>query len=269
MNNVYNEKIKLNDAKIIAINYAHEHPWTKIKSHAHNFWQAEYIKCGERKYIIEGKEILHGAGDFIFIPPGKIHSSTVLAAELEQFNLKFNFNDTTRLISNIGNDKLLFTDKKRVESILHQMVEENSIQKPHYAIILKALIIELLIIIFRTVKDNVNPEYVSFAWSGKIKKAKEHILLNYREIDSVDCLIKVAGMKRTLFYSEFKRVTGYTPINYLNKIKIDKAADFISQKEISLKNIANRVGFEDIYYFHRMFKKIKGISPGKYRQLNH
>jgi Transcriptional regulator containing an amidase domain and an AraC-type DNA-binding HTH domain len=65
----------------------------------------------------------------------------------------------------------------------------------------------------------------------------------------------------------FKEETGESPINYLIKIRLEKAKDILQSKDSgSIKNIANQVGYEDVYHFSKLFKKYYGVSPLYYRK---
>ena len=67
----------------------------------------------------------------------------------------------------------------------------------------------------------------------------------------------------------FKEETGESPINYLIKIRLEKAKDILLKDvNSSIKNIANQVGYEDAYHFSKLFKKYYGISPLHYRKRN-
>ncbi len=67
------------------------------------------------------------------------------------------------------------------------------------------------------------------------------------------------------FSKVFKHRTGYSPIEYLNHLKVQKACYLLqfSDKRISL--ISYDLGFEDQYYFSRLFKEHMGVSPSSYR----
>ena len=63
----------------------------------------------------------------------------------------------------------------------------------------------------------------------------------------------------------FKRMTGKTPIEYLNEYRIEKAARKLRLTDMSVTDVAFSSGFSDLSYFIKTFKRIKGVSPGKYR----
>lgn len=68
-------------------------------------------------------------------------------------------------------------------------------------------------------------------------------------------------------YSEiFREKTGYSPIHYFIKLKIQKSCQFLYFTDLSIKEICAEVGFTDPYYFSRIFKKIIGVPPSKYKE---
>ncbi len=64
----------------------------------------------------------------------------------------------------------------------------------------------------------------------------------------------------------FKTRTGYTPIDFYLKLKIQRACQYLDMTDLTLKQIAGQVGFSDPYYFSRMFRKIVGMAPSDYRK---
>lgn len=68
------------------------------------------------------------------------------------------------------------------------------------------------------------------------------------------------------FIHLFKQVTGYSPIDYYMRLKIQRACQYLDLTDYSVKEISKNVGIEDPYYFSRMFSKIMGQSPSDYRK---
>ena len=67
------------------------------------------------------------------------------------------------------------------------------------------------------------------------------------------------------FASVFKKNTGFSIIEYFNQLKTQKACQYLQFTDLRINEIANRLGIEDAHYFSRMFTKIVGTSPNKYR----
>ncbi|MEH7013149.1 AraC family transcriptional regulator [Neobacillus niacini] len=63
----------------------------------------------------------------------------------------------------------------------------------------------------------------------------------------------------------FKKQTGYTPIDYYLRLKIQRACQYLDLSDWTVKEICIQLGFNDPYYFSRLFRKIMGLSPSKYR----
>ena len=67
------------------------------------------------------------------------------------------------------------------------------------------------------------------------------------------------------FSKIFKEQTGFNFSQYLNKLRIEKSKSLLRNSRLPLVDIAGMVGYEDQSYFTKVFKKITGNSPGKYR----
>ncbi|GJM64438.1 AraC family transcriptional regulator [Persicobacter diffluens] len=83
---------------------------------------------------------------------------------------------------------------------------------------------------------------------------------------SLDELAENACLSPSYYSSEFKRKTGKTPIDYLTHLRIQEACQLLDHTSLRIKEISNKVGFEDPFYFSRVFKNVMGLSPKEYRK---
>ena len=79
-------------------------------------------------------------------------------------------------------------------------------------------------------------------------------------INSVD-IARTINLSPFHFYSVFKKKTGFTPIEYFNHLKVQKACQYLLFSDLRIKEIAYQLGIDDPYYFSRLFRKVMGTSP--------
>ncbi|WP_114418602.1 AraC family transcriptional regulator [Marinospirillum perlucidum] len=84
----------------------------------------------------------------------------------------------------------------------------------------------------------------------------------------LDSLAATAGLSRYHFIARYKQMTGQTPIQHYLHMKIERACYLLDSGESSIRSIAEQLGYEDSYYFSRLFKKVMGVSPANYRRVN-
>lgn len=84
----------------------------------------------------------------------------------------------------------------------------------------------------------------------------------------LDSLAATAGLSRYHFIARYKKLTGETPIQHYLHMKIERACYLLDTGELSISAVAEQLGYEDSYYFSRLFKKVMGVSPSSYRRVN-
>ncbi len=82
---------------------------------------------------------------------------------------------------------------------------------------------------------------------------------------SVAQVSRECGLSEVSFRAMFEKVMGVKPIEYLTKLKIDKAIRLLSVGGFKMEEIAEQVGYCDAKYFATVFKKVVGVSPRRYR----
>ncbi|MBE6589313.1 MAG: helix-turn-helix domain-containing protein [Ruminococcaceae bacterium] len=91
---------------------------------------------------------------------------------------------------------------------------------------------------------------------------------NYTSHITLSALSKVSGFNEKYLCRFFKEQTSYTPIDYINRLRVEKAADDMLNHRLSVTEAAFANGFNDSAYFSKVFRKIKGISPTAFKRSN-
>lgn len=81
-------------------------------------------------------------------------------------------------------------------------------------------------------------------------------------------LAQRVNLSKYHFSAKYKAITGQSPIQHFLHLKMEHACYLLDISGNSIKEISRNLGYEDSYYFSRLFKKIIGVSPRQYRQLN-
>ena len=100
---------------------------------------------------------------------------------------------------------------------------------------------------------------------SKHKTVLDHIDNNLSAGLKLSSLAKLVNMPNYELSRRFKHDTGYPLKNYINRKIFASANAMILENSLLIKEIAEKLGFRDEYYFNRFFFKMAGISPGKYR----
>lgn len=117
-------------------------------------------------------------------------------------------------------------------------------------------------------------KYISFVFDfNDIKhvdvmfKIIDYIKEHYHEKISLDSICEYVFLSKSYLSKIFKEEIGCNFTVYINKIRCEKSKAFLLDNKLSIVDIASLVGFEDQSYFTKTFKKIVGVSPGKFREL--
>lgn len=100
-----------------------------------------------------------------------------------------------------------------------------------------------------------------------IDRAQTWIKERYHQELSMEQAADYVNLNPFYFSKLFKKHVGETFIDYLTRLRINKAKDLIGREELSLKEVCYEVGYNDPNYFSRVFKKVTGITPSEYRNF--
>jgi len=100
-----------------------------------------------------------------------------------------------------------------------------------------------------------------------ITEAKHYIQQHYQEALRLEDVSTAVGFNATYFSTLFKKETGQNFMDYLTELRVSKAKELLCGEELSVQDVAEQVGYRDLKYFSRLFKKLTGVSPSDYKKL--
>ena len=239
-----------------------------------NNWHFDNIKIGYEKfyYVTEGECVFEIDGikynakpKQLFLLPSK--STQSLYTENNQIVKKYwfhcnlycskqNFTDLIKLPVFIDVD-----DPEYVEYLFQSILAKNSDTTITAKIEQKADILKLLSYYLRL----SNHSDKTFHSDNRIAYVISYIEENLEKKLTLNELSKMLNFHPGYFVRFFKESIGFTPLEFIQKKRIDHAQKLLLDEDLSVQEISTRVGFSDSHYFSRYFKKTTGFSPTEYR----
>ncbi len=103
------------------------------------------------------------------------------------------------------------------------------------------------------------------SWPMKIQEATENMEKNYEHIQSLEEIAEFVGLSKYHFTRIFRKATGYSPIEYLTKIRMEQAVKLLRHTDLSIDEIAREIGYSNGSYFIKVFRQWIGFPPGEFR----
>ena len=100
-----------------------------------------------------------------------------------------------------------------------------------------------------------------------VKRCEEWMLENYTDTDAIRQVVAQAEVPERTLKRRFKTATGSSLIEYLQNLRIEESKRLLEQGNLPIEDISETVGYLDISFFRRLFKRLTGLTPGKYRRM--
>ncbi len=107
---------------------------------------------------------------------------------------------------------------------------------------------------------------ISGNYADTFKSLRMEIYRNPDKYTSADAMAKFIGLSRSRFSVVYKELFGVSPKADLINARISKASYLLSSEALSLEEISEECGYQNIYHFIRQFRDVMGITPAKYRK---
>lgn len=291
-------EIRVNDAIIDWVDIVIEQTGSsgKCPPHAHTWYEFNYVLSGRMQTRFIDQDVMVHDGEFFLLPPGMTHSHVYFRDNPhEGICLRWRFRplsgekvteeQTTRMDSRHGSvagadqgfhhrlSRLkdwppgAYRDNYGIRPLLIQLFDEAGTgRSPLYLQLLLVQFLEILTRIPAAAElSSLEPGRARDALVRKV----EIYLEDFRgERLNVEELAASLHMSYGHLSRLYKLKTGRTIIEEMNRIRLAKACELLLQPSLLIKEVAERSGFPDIYYFSKAFKKKYGISPQEYRKQN-
>lgn len=255
----------------------------EFDEHWHEHLEWIYIVEGSAQIQVDTTFITLHQGEFAFINSCQLHSAlpledstTIFAVVFNEALLRNNGLDSTeiRYFSPILSQRLQMPNflnanepiTAKIREAFTRLIHEFETKLNGYELFIKAELFRIFGLIIRHYHPThfhpsaQHPRFHDF--TELLKYLREH----YQSTITVKAMSELMNMSPNHFCKVFKKLTGKTLIEYLHIIRVNEAERLLTQSEHTIADIADEVGFGDITYFGRIFKKLKNQTPSQYKK---
>jgi len=100
-----------------------------------------------------------------------------------------------------------------------------------------------------------------------VRKCENWLSQHYREIDAIKQIVSMLLVPERSLKRRFKAATGDTLIEYLQNLRIEESKRLLEQDSLPIEEVSAEIGYMDVSFFRRLFKRLTGLSPGQYRNM--
>lgn len=249
--------------------------------HTHDHIEISIILEGVARYALDdGEKILH-AGDIIVF---NHHTSHGVIID-KQKNLVDIHIGVDCLIGSVADIKDITEkgyvilkaskNKKALFKLCEAMNDEVTEKNVDSALMLQSYILQLFVYMAREFslnEEETNTVSKTLSYPDKhmvVQLIMSYISENYMNDITLDMFAKNMYLSQVYISKIFKEATGYSPINYLIKVRLAKAKELLEEDDLPIKVISRKVGYEDAYHFSKLFKKYYGYPPSEAKKKAH
>lgn len=255
----------------------HSRLGTVIECHWHENFEILYFERGEAVIYCNSRPIKVGPGELVIINSNDVHYCENLSSHLVyyvvEFDLSFLHSNQldlcqTKYMIPLVQNRILFCNQIEQDSKLlgevRELVSEYYRQELGYELAVKAYIYRILVMLLRYYAEQTISETEKDRQRkvlDRLTPVLEYIDSHFTEKLSLGQLAAMANMSSHYFCRLFKNLTGKSPTEYINHLRLNKAAILLRDSTLNITEVALSVGFNDSNYFSRQFKKYKQVSP--------
>lgn len=229
-------------------------------------FQLLYILKGKMTFTIGEKDYIASEGTlFFYFPRQPQYYYYKLVDSPEVYWLHFSGAGIREHLAYLGfQENTLYPVgfKNEYTLIFDKIIKELQLRRAHFSQLTDLYGLELLTQFSRSILEagsQINYQ------NGQIQNIIELINKDISNTRSINEYAKMCNMSTCWFINCFKAYTGLTPQQYITGIRIIKARELLSFSSLNVNEIATIVGYDNPFYFSRIFKKNTGVSPQGYK----
>ncbi len=249
----------------------------------HNEYQIQYIFRGERYFFSDGTCYRMSPGTITFIDKARIAKTNIIGGkyhdrlliELKESALEplcaalgmdlKGFYETHHGVYQVGENPVVQETIAEIERIA-ALADEDLTGARIKLQVLRIMIEHCAWENTRIGKFDESGVQSHINKQKRVHQVADYIAANYDSIASVSDLAAHFYMSKAYLCRIFKEVTNFTISEYINLYRISASREYLEDEKYSMTEIANRLGYDSLTYFERVFKRQMTVTPLQYRK---
>ena len=222
-----------------------------------------YVAKGCEHFVLDGREEVAPEGSFILFRPNEPQIHTHRDERNGEFYyIHFNAPDNSDSLDMESSHIYTAEPSATVRDLFEEVISELQMKKHAYEKVCVAKLFCILALLERRTLRKASPVG---RYSGRIAFVIGTMNKEYDQNCGVEDYAALCSMSKFHFLRVFKEITGLSPMEYRNRLRLEHAKTLLEDRSLPIGEIGLRVGFSSPSYFCDAFKKKAGISPQKYR----
>lgn len=256
--------------------------YSMVSRHLHETYELYYLVEGQRYYFIERQTYLVKAGDVVLIKPNQIHKTSMAGESYHNrilLQIDRAFMDGVLKACGLENMEAVYGEDAEILQIpqekqpvileLFASMEREMVQKQKgWLTAVKLQLARLLLEITRCLQITEQPIQSGTGYHQKVNQVADYLGRHPETSESLEELAKRFYISKSYLSRIFREVTSFTVNEYKNVSRIKKSQQLLLHSDCSITEVSDRLGFENLTYYERVFKKYTGTTPLKYRKEN-
>ena len=251
-----------------------------FREHQHNLYHIVLYTAGHGSCLLDKKVHPAEPGTVVIVSPGQSHDFITRFGNAVYSELTFAFENEHRqplvvpfenILGQLAatdirlNNPIHLSDSEAhlFNTLMTEITDLASLEHTLSEFYLQYALLKLFHFILRTCTPSAASDTIA---DERLIRVRQYLEQNYNIPLTIEELAKLAQLSKGYLFRAFGKAFGIAPLAYQKQLRLEAARTLLRSSALRCSEIAVRCGYENIHFFHRIFKQTFGVTPNQYRK---